>query len=467
VRRRQPKAIRIVAACAVLLSGLIAWLAPVVPGAQGGVAVALLALVGLVAGEHLDVTVPVARGRVWRFAGAEVALAACVLYLPGPRLWGVALLAGLAILAIGRHEGRSGRTVEYAVASFVASTGLAALVLAGLMALGVGREFAAGAAILAAGLLRHCLAAVAVALTSRRSVIALVRRRLLGSGLFALGNGAIGVLAAELAAAQPLGLTGLLVPVVLVVSSYEQQVRRAAQASLYAELARAQERAGERSVDASAGIVCTVAARMLGGADIEMLLHGADGLVRYLGDESGLRDRRRTDPGALDAPWVLRLLASGGVRISRDVGRPECGVCIGRANAPVAFLLARRPAGAPAFTRREAALLRALAGQAEPWLARAVDADAAGVDGRAGDADVLAEVREAARRVIASADIRRFDADDMVAELHGLERAVAQLVGSASPEPADAAGADGASVPSPRRSMDWTTTGRLPEERSA
>jgi hypothetical protein len=467
VRRRQPKAIRIVATCAVVISGLLAWLAPAVPGTHGGIGIALLAVVGLVAGEHLDVTVPVARGRVWRFAGSEVALAACVLYLPGPRLWAVALLAGLAVLAIGRHEGRSGRTVEYAVASFVASTGLAALVVASLIVLGTGRGLAAGAAVLAAGLLRHCLAAVAVALTSRRALIPLVRRRILGSGVFALGNGAIGVLAAELAATQPLGLTGLLVPVVLVVSSYEQQVRRAAQASLYAELARAQERAGERSVDASAGIVCTVAARMLGGADIEMLLHGADGLVRYLGDESGLRERRRTDPGALDAPWVLRLLASGGVRISRDVGRPECGVSIGRANAPVAFLSARRPAGAPAFTRREAALLRALAGQAEPWLARAVDADAADVDGLTGDADVLAEVREAARRVIASADIRRFDADDLVAELHGLERAVAQLVGSASPEAAEPAVGAEPALPAQRRSTDWTTTGRLPEERSA
>ena len=102
MRRRQPKAIRAVAACAVLASGLAAWSAPSPSGTHGGgpgggpggIAVALLVLVGLVAGEHLDVTVPVARGRVWRFAGSEVALAAGVLYLSGPQLWAAALLAG-------------------------------------------------------------------------------------------------------------------------------------------------------------------------------------------------------------------------------------------------------------------------------------------------------------------------------------------------------------------------------------
>jgi hypothetical protein len=454
-------------------SGVLAWLAPVpsdVPSSAAPLVVVLAAL-GLTVGELLVVSLPVARGRVWRFWGAEVALAAAVLYLPGLSLWGTALVAGVAVTVIGRREGRSGRTLEYAVATFVASTGLAALVAAVLVSCGRSHPEAAGAAVLVAALLRHALEAVAVALTARRPLLPLVRRRLLSSAVYAIGNAAIGILGAELAAAQPLGLTGLLVPAVLLISGHEQQMRRTAQAGLYAELARAQERAGARSVDASAAIVLTVAARMLGGADIEMLLKGSDGLVRYLGDESGLRDRRRTDPAALDAPWVLRLLASGGVRLSRDEGRPECGVRIGGTPSPVAFLLARRPAGGPAFTRREAALVRALAAQAEPWLNGAVDADvAAGNRAAVEGAEGLADVREAARRIITAADIRRFDADDLVAELHGLERAVAQLVGTArgdtgdSGDPGDSgdtAGDPGPALPTQRRTMDWTTTGRM------
>jgi hypothetical protein len=178
--------------------------------------------------------------------------------------------------------------------------------------------------------------------------------------------------------------------------------------------------------------------------------------VQYLGDEGGLRSRRRTEPTAFDAPWVLRLLAAGGVRLSREAGRPECGACIGGTSSPTAFLLARRGSGAPAFTRREAALVRALATQAEPWLASAVQND----PGAAADPEgfeELAAIREAARRVLTLADVSRFDPDELVSELHGLERSVAQLVGTVT---ADAASARHA-APSQRRGTDWTTTGRL------
>lgn len=458
MRRRQPRLIRLVAGGAVLASGLAAWFAP---GSSSVTVVALVvAAAGLVLGELLAVTLPVARGEVWRFSGAEVALAAAVLHLPGLSLWAASVVAGLVVLAVGRYEGRAGRTLEYAAASFVASTGLAAFVFAGLVASGWRDVLAGGAAVLAAAVLRHVLAAVAVALTARRSVLPLVRRRLLASGVFAVGNAAIGLLAAELAVGQPLGLFGLLVPAVLLVSSYEQQVRRSAQAGLYAELARAQERAGARSVDASAGIVLTVAARMLGGADVEMLLKGSEGLIRYVGDEAGLRKRTRVEPSALDAPEILRLLASGGVRLSRDSGRPECGVCIGRTRPPVAFLVARRPMGAPAFSRREAALVRALAGQAEPWLVGAVDADLDAAARTQEEWEGLSEVREAARRVLTGADARNFDADALVGELHALERAVAQLVGAA-PQAADGTEPGDLALPTQRLSADWTTTGTL------
>lgn len=470
MRRRQPRAIRVVAAGSVVLSGAAAWLAP--GTSTVALLVAAIGAAGLVVGELLAVTLPVAQGRQWRFSGSEVALAAAVLHLPGGSLWAAALVAGLVVLAMARHEGRSGRTVEFGVASFVAAAGVAGALRGQLIELGSSRLSAAVVAVLGAAIARHVLAAVAVALTSRRPVLPLVRRRLFASVVYALGNGAIGLLAAELAVSEPIGLVGLLVPAVLLSSSYEQQVRRAAQAGLYAELARAQERAGTRSVDGSAEIVLTVAARMLGGADVEMLLRGPDGIVQYLGDESGLRSRRRTDPTAFDAPWVLRLLAAGGVRLSREAGRPECGACIGRTSPPTAFLLARRGSGAPAFTRREAALVRALAAQVEPWLVSAVQVSAIPSDPGAADPEgfeELAGIREAARRVLTLADVSRFDPDELVSELHGLERSVAQLVGTVTADGASArntnGGADGDTarhaVPVQRRTTDWTTTGRL------
>lgn len=459
MRRRQPRAIRVVAVGSVVLSGAVAWLAPGTSTAP--LLVAAVGAAGLVVGELLAVTLPMAYGRRWRFSGSEVALAAAVLHLPGGSLWAAALMAGFVVLAIARHEGRSGRSVEYGVASFVAAAGMAAALRGLSVELGASELSAAVVAVLGAAVARHVLAAVAVALTARRPVIPLVLRRLFASVVYALGNAAIGLLAAKLAVTEPIGLVGLLVPAVLLFSSYEQQVRRTAQAGLYAELARAQERAGARSVDGSAEIVLTVAARMLGGADVEMLLHGPDGLVQYLGNESGLLSRRRTDPTALDAPWVLRLLATGGVRLSRETGRPECGACIGRTSPPTALLLARRGSGAPAFTRREAALVRALAAQVEPWLVRAVRTDAhhsdAGATADPEGFEKLAEIREAARRLLTLADVSRFDPDELVSELHGLERSVAQLVGTATTDASDAQHM----APSQRRGTDWTTTGRL------
>jgi hypothetical protein len=464
VRRRQPKAIRAVAVCALLISASLAVLAP--EAGRPSVVAVLLAMLALSAGEMMTVTLPVARGHRWRFCGSEVILAAVVGHLSGIALWSAGLVAGFVVLATARQQGRSGRSAEYAGACSVAVTGLAALVFGCGIALGVGRPESAAAAVTAAAVLRHVLAAVAVGITSRRPIVSLARRRVLATGVYAVGNGAIGLLAAELILRAPLGLAGLVVPAVLLVSSYEQQVRRSAQAQLYAELARAQERAGTRSVDSSAEIVLTVAARMLGGADVEMLLNGADGLVRYTGDESGLRVRSRVDPRALDAPWVLRLLASGGVRLTREAGRPECAVRVGAADSPIAFLSARRSVGAPGFSRREAVLVRALAGQAEPWLAGsgALGADEATGPGQpAGDLAVgLGIVREAARRIITNADPAHFDADTLVDELHALERAVAQIVGSAGDGEQSTGPRDAGLLPPQRRTVEWTTTGRLP-----
>src|SRR3954454_7810768 len=336
VRRRQPRAIRLVAAGSLVASAVLAALAPGASAPQ--FLVVLVAGMGLAAGALLDVTLPIARGRAWRFYGEEVALAASLLFLSGLGLWLAAILAALVVLGVARQQVRSGRSLEYATASFVAGVGGAAAVSGVGRAVGMAAPYAAALAVVVAAILRHLLAAGAVRPLARRPPLPLVRRRLGAICLHAGGNAAIGLLAAGLASAAPLGLAGLVVPAVLLVSSYEQRTRSTAQARLFAELARAQERAGARSVDASAGIVLTVAARMLGGADVEMLLTGADGLVRYLGDEAGLRSRDRVELRALDAPWVLRLMASGGVRLSRDDRRPECAARIGAADAPVAFL---------------------------------------------------------------------------------------------------------------------------------
>lgn len=109
--------------------------------------------------------------------------------------------------------------------------------------------------------------------------------------------------------------------------------------------------------------------------------------------------------------------------------------------------------------------MRALAVQGEPWLSGAVQADGGPADPEGFEG--LADIREAARRVLSLADVTRFDPDDLVAELHALERVVAQLVGTVTSGGAGSEGGQGGAapggptVPAPRRSTDWTTTGRL------
>jgi hypothetical protein len=113
-------------------------------------------------------------------------------------------------------------------------------------------------------------------------------------------------------------------------------------------------------------------------------------------------------------------------------------------------------------------LVRALAAQVEPWLVSAVQSE----PGAAADPEgfeELAGIREAARRVLTLADVSRFDPDELVSELHGLERSVAQLVGTVTADGAGARNTDGSAngdtarpgAPVQRRTTDWTTTGRL------
>ena len=327
--------------------------------------------------------------------------------------------------------------------------------------------------------LNHTVVGAAVALTSRRPLLPMLLASAPKSFLHTAGNCSIGLLASFLALTAPLGLLGLCVPLALLWSSYDQQTRRTAEVSLFAELARGQERASGRSTDVSAQVVVTAAARLFGGADIEMVLLAPDGPVRYAGDETGVPERRRVDPEAFDEPWVLRALGSRGVAIGVESGRPWCAAVLGEPDAPLAVLIARRPRDASTFGRREMRLAEVLVGQAEAWLSvaelttrhRAAQQHVVDTAQHLGDlgaaaSPALVVLRESADRLARLAEASGA-VDDIVEELHLVERAVASLLGAIAlaAEPDLVALTSGSRVtdrPAPTRAAtDWTTTGTL------
>jgi hypothetical protein len=327
-------------------------------------------------------------------------------------------------------------------------------------------------------LVNHALVAMAVAATSRRPLLPLIVNSMPLSAVHMAGNSSIGLLAAFLATAAPLGLLGLLVPLALLWSSYDQQTRRSQEARLFAELASGQEKATGRSSDISAQVVVTAAARLFGGADVEMVLLAADGPVRYAGDELGQPQRVRVDPDVFDEPWVMRALGERGIATGLEHGRPWCSALLGDPADPQAVLIARRPSGSAPFGRREIRLAEVLVGQADSWLsvadlsdrAKAAERHAEVAEGAAralGDigaatAPSLLILRESANRLarLAETDGR---VDDIVEELHLVERAVASLLGAvALAADPDLISADDTSLPLPTRAAtDWTTTGVL------
>lgn len=198
-------------------------------------------------------------------------------------------------------------------------------------------------------LVNHVLVAIAVAAISTQRLRGLLLVSAPLSVVHAAGNNSVGLLAGWLSVHAPLGLLGLVSPLLLLWSSYDQQTRRAEEARLFAELARGQEQASGRSTDMSAQVVVTAAARLFGGADVELVLLTAVGAVLYVGDETGVPDRRRVDPDVFDYPWVLRVLGAGGVVSGSEGGRPYCSAVIGDPDHPLAIFVARRPADAPSF----------------------------------------------------------------------------------------------------------------------
>lgn len=433
VRRRTSRALRILTALAVVASAVLAWL-PVstgLPEANGQLlgcfpaylpAIALLLAVAAL----LEVSLPIAGGR-WQVRGSDAAGAALLVLCPGPGLWiGAAAAAGLLMLGAKLSGRRRWRSLDYAVASALLQAGAATALTSALRFAGAAPVAAAIGGVLAAAFTRHAMAAGGVAVTSRRPLLGLLLPRLPAALVIALGNGAVGLLVGWLMIHGPLGLAGLAVPGLLVAGTFELQARRSAEARLFAALATEQQHLAGRSLEQSVAVLMTVTARLLGGADIELLLSGPEGLVRYTGDESGVSGRMRTDPSAFDAPWVRQLLARGPVRIAFDQGRPSCAFSIGTGPTPRAVVVARRPPGVAGFHRRDVVIARALARQAAPWLTPAADVSLQR-DPR------LEVVREIARRILRSPEPLADPewSSRLLDEVHSLERAVAALLGSA------------------------------------
>lgn len=250
-----------------------------------------------------------------------------------------------------------------------------------------------------------------------------------------------------------------------------------AETRLVGELADGQQRIGGGSVDVSAHVLVTAAGRQLRSSEVEMVLLGVDGPVHYAGDGVTVI-RRRVEPDAFDQPWVLQALGRGGVRTGVAGGQPYCSVAIGSfgdLTGPLAVLVARRPAGAPHFGRRDARVARLLASHAERWLSDGVPVALVGAFGPRGAVDRAAAasdpapdltlLRDSARRLssLASGPAGPEAVGHIVGELHAAERAVASLLGALAlttvHEFSDAAGLD--SPPRQRAVEEWTTTGVL------
>jgi len=430
---------------------------------------ALPVLAAVIALTELAV-VPLQLGRSrWTLSLTEAAVAAALVLLPGA--WAV-LAVGLGVTA-AQHRGHSPRSQR----EFVIGQHVTAAALAQALAIELGGGVPAACAGMAGFWLVHwVLRATAVALTSRRPLVSLLLSAGPVSAGQTAGNCSIGVLAGYLAVHAPVGLLGLSVPLALLWSSYHQQGRRGAEARLFAELARSQAQETGGSSDVSAQVVVTAAARLLGGADVELVLLAADGPVRYAGDETGLGERRRVGSAVFDEPWVLRALGESGVTSGREDGRPCLSAVLGDPDAPLAVLRARRGADAAAFDRDELKLAQVLVGQAHGWLSVADLASRSRSASRRADladeaaralsdlgsaaAPSLLVLRESADRLSRLAE-GSASVDAIVEELHLTERAVACLLGAvalaAEPGPLVPPGV----LPAPRAADDWTTTGVL------
>jgi uncharacterized membrane protein len=413
------------------------------------------------------------RRQRWTFSLTEGVIGAAVLICGGAWIV-VAVAVGMLLAQLARRQPLL--KLEFNVAQLSVSTAVAVAVSSEMG----GGVVAACVGMAALWVVNTALVGAPLAMMTGQRLRTVWGDSISFSTLQEAGTASIGLLGGWLALHAPAGLFGLVVPVVLLWISYDEQSARAGEARLFAELASGHERASVRSVDASAAVVLTAAARLFGGADVELVLVAPDGPVRYAGDEHGVC-RRHADPAAFDEPWVIGALGRGEVGVGIDEHRrPFCTAVLTGADAPIAVLLARRGAGAPGFDRREAGLAKVLIRQAESWLsvaeltvardrarerAEAADAAARGLgDLGAVTAPALAVLRDSAARL--SQVATTLDGPDPVAdivdELHAVERAVASLLGAvalaADPDLAGCLVPEIASLPA---GEEWTTTGVL------
>jgi hypothetical protein len=410
----------------------------------------------------------------WTFSLTEAAIGAAFVFAPGA--WTIVAVAiGVLFAQVVRHQ--DALKVEFNVAQFTAATALGA----GFATLVGGGVPGAIGGMAVFWLVNNLLIAWAMSIITDQTFRSLLWASAPLASVHSVGTAGIGILAAWLAVNAPLGLLALIVPMLLLWLSYDEQTSRAAEAQLYAELARLQEKASGRSVDVSAQVVLTAAARLFVSDDVEMILMGEEGPVHYAGNGEGVV-RRRVDADSLDRPWVLRALGEPGPVTGEENDRPWCATVLGGYEAPLAVLVARRPPGSAAFGRREIMLAGVLVQQAESWLSIAelaesrdealAQAEAAEDAARAlGDlgADTtpsLGVLRESAHRLARLADAEGpASVHEIVDELYAVERAVASLLGAIALAAETDIGRgvvpehlDPALQP---RSAEWTTTGVL------
>lgn len=455
-----------IAVVAVVASVILGWGNPplwALPAFVAAVAVAEFATVRVVIGRQ---------GYSLSLMDAFVAIP----FLLAPGAWVVVGL--LAALSIANFRRSTGIKFLYNAAQYASAMAIGLLVT---RAVGHGIP-AAAAGLLVFATLNHLLVAIPISLTSGRSYASVLVQTGRLNVIHVAGNMSLGLLAAWLASNAPLGLFSLAAPLVLLWWSYQQQTERTAEARLFAELAQGQERASGASLDSSARVILTAAARLFGGAEVEMILRHPDGPVRYLGDENGVNVRERAEADAFSAPWVLRTMGARGVLAGIEGDRPFCSAVLGDLERPLAVFIARRPARARGYERADARLTQVLVSQAEAWLSVAEltarhgvavgQVEAYGDSARAlGDlgahtSPALVVLREAADRLSRLA----YSLDgpdpvrDIVDELHAVERAVASLLGAIAlasehdlvtgADPSQRSGAT-------RVDSEWTTTGRL------
>ncbi len=434
--RRRPAGARselrlVAAACgglAVLVSVATGW---------GDVPLQVVVLLAAVVAAAELVVLPARPGRArWAASLAEAAVAACLLV--GDGAWSVvAVGAGVAAAQTVRRCPRRRRELDLAVRLLATALGQAACGavgggLAGAV-LGV-TVFWLGSCVLVAG---------AGAAASPRPLPSLLGWAARASALPSASSAAVGLLAAELALRAPLGLLGLLAGGAVARTASTHAAWRRGEARLFAHLAQAPG----RSPEASAQLLVTAAARLLGGADVELVVLDGPLPRRFTGDEDG-RSGRSYDDVALDEPWVLDALTTSGIRRGRDDDRPTLSTVLHRAGRQRAVLRARRASGAPDFDRDDLRSVDVLVARAGDWLGAPV-----GPVRTAGE-PAVGRVRSSTERLDALATSGAGVAQ-VAAELHELQRAVAALLGG---------GGSSAAVPQPRRApaVEWTTTGVLP-----